>query len=86
METETPPMDLVHLRREARTALELALVSFVPMELIDRLASAAGLLEALAELPADSPPARALVPSVTDRARSAIGAWRAWQSTHMKLA
>lgn len=86
MESDSPAMDLVHLRREARTALELALVSLAPMELVERLAAAAGLLEALAELPAGSPPARALVPAVTDRARSAIGAWHAWQSTHVKLA
>lgn len=49
-------MDLSHLRRESRTALELAIVELAPSDLIDRLAVVAGLLEALVELPADSAP------------------------------
>jgi hypothetical protein len=55
------PMDFSHLRREARTALELAIVALAPSALVDRLATAAGLLEALVELPKDS---------ACDRARS----------------
>ena len=54
--------DLSHLRRDARTALELAIVELAPNDLIDRLALVTGLLESLAELPADSAPAIALGP------------------------
>ena len=36
-----------HLRREVKTALELAVASMGPTEIVDRLAVAAGLLEAL---------------------------------------
>ena len=38
-------LDVNHLRRAARTALELAVVALAPWELIERLAMAAGLLE-----------------------------------------
>jgi hypothetical protein len=79
-------MDLNHLRRESRTALELAIVALAPNDLLDRLAVATGLLEALAELPPDSPPAVALVPPTIERARAACEAWRAWASRHRKLA
>jgi hypothetical protein len=76
-------IDLVHLRREARTALELAIVAMVPQSLMERLAAATGMLEALAEIPADSPPARALVPTTVTRARSAIDAWHVWEREHL---
>jgi len=61
-ESTTTRLDLSHLRREARTALELAIVELAPNDLIDRLALVTGLLEALAELPANSAPAIALDP------------------------
>jgi len=35
----TSRLDLSHLRRQARTALELAIVELAPNDLIDRLAS-----------------------------------------------
>src|SRR5207248_1415942 len=35
-------MDLRHLRRETRTALELAVVALAPLELIDRLGEVGG--------------------------------------------
>ncbi len=79
-------IDLVHLRREARTALELAIVAMVPQSLMDRLASATGMLEALAEIPAESPPARALVPTTVSRARGAIDAWHQWEAEHLPVA
>ena len=75
-------MDLNHLRREIRTALELAVVAMAPSELIDRLAIAAGLLEALIELPANSPPVIALVPQLVVRAKSAFSDWQRWQALH----
>jgi hypothetical protein len=71
-------LDLSHLRREARTALELAVVALAPAELIDRLAISTGLLEALAELPTDSAPVMALVPRLATRTREALDAWRKW--------
>ena len=39
-------LSLSHLRRETRTALELAVVALAPSELLERLAASAGLLEA----------------------------------------
>jgi len=82
----TTRLDLSHLRREARTALELAIVELAPNDLIDRLGVATGLLEALAELPADSVPAIALGPPTADRARVALKMWRDWSVTRKKLA
>jgi hypothetical protein len=82
----TTRLDLSHLRREARTALELAIVELAPTEMIDRLALATGLLEALAELPPDSAPAIALGPSTADRARVGLAMWREWSSTRKRLA
>jgi hypothetical protein len=77
-------MDLSHLRRESRTALELAVVAMAPSELVDRLAAAAGLLEALVELPTDSAPVIALVPKLVTRTRSALEDWRRWHHEHLE--
>jgi hypothetical protein len=79
-------MDLSHLRRESRTALELAIIELAPTELIDRLAVVTGLLEALAELPGDSAPMIALGPGTADRARIALKAWHDWADGRKKLA
>jgi len=76
-------IDLSHLRRESRTALELAVVAMAPSELVDRLAAAAGLLEALVELPTDSAPVVAIVPKVTTRARRALEDWQKWHHEHL---
>lgn len=75
-------MELVHLRREVKTSLELAMIALAPMPLLDRLAAAAGLLEALAELPADAAPVIALAPRVAQRARESLEEWRKWQEQH----
>jgi hypothetical protein len=77
-------MDLSHLRRESRTALELAVVALAPSELVDRLAASAGLLEALVELPTDSPPVIALVPTVVTRTRRALEDWQKWCHEHLE--
>ena len=77
-------LDLSHLRRDSRTALELAVVAMAPSDLVDRLAAAAGLLEALAELPTDSAPVMAIVPRVSTRARSALDDWQKWQQEHLE--
>jgi hypothetical protein len=79
-------LDLSHLRREVRTALELAIVGPAPEELIDRLASIAGLLEAVAELPADSPPVLALIRRLVVRTRESLAEWDAWQKEHVPRA
>jgi hypothetical protein len=79
-------LDLEHLRRETRTALELAIVELAPNDLIDSLAVAAGLLEALVALPLDSAPALTLGPSTVDRARKALTAWQAWIGHRKKRA
>ena len=77
-------MDLSHLRRESRTALELAVVAMAPSELVDRLATSAGLLEALAELPKDSTPVIAIVPRVVTRTRSNLEDWQKWHHEHLE--
>jgi hypothetical protein len=77
-------MDLNHLRREARTALELAVVGLAPWELMERLAMVAGLLEALSELPADSPPALTLVPKVVAASKSCLADSERWQKQHLE--
>jgi len=77
-------LDFNHLRRDARTALELAVVALAPWELIQRLASSAGLLEALSELPADSAPGVALVPKVLTLAEKALNDWRVWRTQHLE--
>ena len=91
--TQQPPpdptvkrLDLSHLRREARTALELAIVELAPADLIDRLAVVSGILEALAELPPDSDPAIALGPGTAERGRVALDRWREWSKGRKKLA
>ena len=78
------PLDLTHLRRETRTALELAVVALAPSELVDRLATVAGLLEALVELPTNSAPVVALVPRVVTLANSALDDWNKWQQQHLE--
>jgi hypothetical protein len=77
-------LDLNHLRRETRTALELAVVALAPSELIERLAKSAGLLEAIAELPTDSAPVVALVPGLVMSARSALDDWHTWHREYLE--
>jgi hypothetical protein len=77
-------LDLSHLRRDVRTALEMAVVVLAPGELIDRLAIAAGLLEALVELPTDSAPVIALMPLLMTRTRSALADWQKWRLEHLE--
>jgi hypothetical protein len=77
-------MDLSHLRRESRTALEPAVVAIAPSDLVDRLAAVAGLLEALVALPVDSAPVAAVVPRLVTRARSALDDWQKWHHEHLE--
>jgi hypothetical protein len=62
--------------------LELAVVALAPSDLLERLAAAAGLLEAIAELPPNSVPLIALVPDVARRAHRVLEEWKAWQAEH----
>jgi hypothetical protein len=78
-----PQPKLTHLRRDARTALELAVIALAPAALVARLAASAGLLEALAELPTDSPPVVALVPRVVTRAQRALEDWQKWHQAYL---
>lgn len=83
--TETQ-LDLSHLRREARTALELAVAASAPEAFLDRLAASAGLLEAISELPTDSAPVVALVPKLLKRTRAVLDEWQRWQAVHVPKA
>lgn len=67
-------------------ALELAIVELAPNDLIDSLAVAAGLLEALVALPPDSAPAITLGPATVERARKALAAWHGWIGGRKKRA
>jgi hypothetical protein len=69
-----------HLRREVKTALELAVASMSPTEIVDRLAVAAGLLEALSEFPVDAAPVVATTPRAVAVADEALKAWHAWEA------
>jgi hypothetical protein len=76
-------MELRHLGRDVKTALELAIVGLCPGELVDRLATAAGLIDAIAELPMDSPAVGAMVPAVSARALRALEGWNEWREGHL---
>ena len=45
------PLELRHLGRDVKTALELGIVAMAPTEVVENLALAAGFLSALEELP-----------------------------------
>ena len=71
---------VVHLRREVKTALELAVAALAHAEVMDALATAAGLLEALNEFPKSSPPVLATLPRTIELAENSLQAWREWQA------
>jgi hypothetical protein len=75
--------DILQLHREARAALDLAVVALAPLPLIEHLALAVGLLESLGALPADSPPVLALVPKTIDRSKRSLDDWRSWHKQHL---
>jgi hypothetical protein len=83
-ERPTPSaLDLSHLRRETRTALELAVAALAPEGLIDRLAMVAGLFEALAELPDGTPPVMAMTPKLVVRSKEALKEWDKWRAEYL---
>ena len=75
-------MELKHLARESRTALELALAALAPDDLIDRLAIAAGLLEAITDMALDTGERTPLVTQTVERATHAIADWYRWRDSH----
>lgn len=78
------PLDASHLRREVRTALELALAAFAPASVLDPLARSAGYLEGLSEFPHDSPAVKALATRVATEAGEALRAWERWRLGHLE--
>ncbi len=77
-------MELRHLRRDVKTALELAIVAMSPAEIVESLALSAGFLSALDELPLDSPAVAALLPGVDRRAHAALDGWATWRDKHLR--
>ena len=75
---------LVHLRRELKTALELALAGMAPNAVTDPLATSAGLLDALSEFPADAAPNIASLPRTLLLAEAALTAFHDWQDRRGK--
>jgi len=78
------PLELRHLGREVKTALELAIAALAPSNVLDALANSAGFLDAVAELPLDSPAVAALVPALVSRTRAALKAWASWREEHLR--
>ena len=72
-------MNLRHLAREVSTALELALVRLAPNALIEQLASVAGLLSALQELPLDTDSLRVWATEASERGERSLAEWKAWE-------
>ena len=70
--------------RSGKTGRGFALVALAPNEMVDRLALLSGLLDALGEIPANSPPVLAMLPKTLDRARRALADWRTWEQTNLK--
>jgi cellulose biosynthesis protein BcsQ len=77
------PNELGQPRQEARVALDLAVVALAPSQLVERLATAVGLLESLGDLLSDSPPVAAMVTDTMARTRRSLDDWRAWHKQHL---
>jgi hypothetical protein len=75
-----------HLRREVKTALELAIAALAPVQIVDSLATAAGLLEALGEFPPDAPPVLAHVPRTLELSTKSLEGWTKWEATQGRKA
>ena len=72
-------MEVTHLAREIKTALELAIASQAPTRLIDRLAVVAGLLEAFTSLSLDEF-ATPLFLTTCERGKEALVEWHQWRT------
>jgi hypothetical protein len=78
----TNQMELRHLAREVKTALELAIAALAPSDLVDRLAIGAGLLDAITDMALDEAAALPLVTRTVERATQALAAWHQWRTEH----
>jgi hypothetical protein len=72
---------LTELHRRVKDALALAIAASAPLPLLEKLGAAAGLVQALGELPK-----HALIPEVVARANRALGAWEEWQKHRPRTA
>lgn len=77
-------MELRHLARDVKTALELALAALAPSDLVDRLATAAGLLDAITDMALDEVASIPLVTRTVERANLALVAWHRWRADHWR--
>jgi hypothetical protein len=75
-------VQLVHLSREIKTALELALAALSPTPMIEELALAAGLLDAFSELAVDERTPHPLLQQTVERAELALRTWHRWRADH----
>ena len=75
-------MELRHLAREVKTALELAIAALTPSDLVDQLAVAAGLLDAITDMALDKAANVPLVTRTVERANQALAAWYRWRDDH----
>ncbi|HSY38606.1 MAG TPA: hypothetical protein VLA79_03730 [Polyangia bacterium] len=71
--------EIRHLLRTVKTALELAIVARAPVDLINGLGRASGLLDAVTQLPIDGGPAQAMTVGVINDARAAVDTWKRWE-------
>jgi hypothetical protein len=71
--------EIRHLLRTVKTALELAIVARAPVDLINRLGRASGLLDAVSQLPLDGGPAQAMTVGLINDARVAVDTWKRWE-------
>ena len=75
-----------HLLRRVRTSVELAIMARAPSDLVNRLARASGLLEALGQLPIDEGPAAEMTAAALVDALSAVELWRVWEKARTPAA
>jgi hypothetical protein len=72
--------EIRHLLRTVKTALELAIVARAPVDLINRLGRASGLLDAVGQLPLDGGPVQAMTVGLINDARAAVDTWKRWEN------
>ncbi len=78
--------EIRHLLRTLKTALELAIVARAPTDLLNRLGRAAGLLDAVSQLPNEDGPARAMTPALIADGIAAVAAWEEWHQRRTVVA
>ncbi|HVV51080.1 MAG TPA: hypothetical protein VHO06_15535 [Polyangia bacterium] len=78
--------EIRHLLRHVKTSLELAIVARAPADLLNGLGRAAGLLDAVSQLPTDEGPAQALIPGLIRDGQAAVLAWEKWHRSRLPIA